>query len=181
MNLEREDRVAASDDTELNMTPMIDIVFQLIVFFLLSLKFKTLDERIEARLPNVGFQPTPQFEPPEPKIKVKAFRRNMVDPARAFTLLRVDNGPTFSLPPGWRGMEQESAGRRAAYRLMLERLEALILQKKQAYGQPGVRGEIVAPPPSGGVVPHGDVIQVLDAFLRAGITDVRFEGTLGPR
>jgi len=30
--------VDAGDDSELNMTPMIDIVFQLIIFFLLSLK-----------------------------------------------------------------------------------------------------------------------------------------------
>ncbi len=37
--------------TELNMTPMIDVVFQLIVFFLLSLKFTTLDQRIENMLP----------------------------------------------------------------------------------------------------------------------------------
>ena len=30
--------IPEGDDTEMNMTPMIDIVFQLIIFFLLSLK-----------------------------------------------------------------------------------------------------------------------------------------------
>ena len=48
---ERDGVLAEGDDLELNMTPMIDIVFQLIVFFLLSLKFKTVDERLDALLP----------------------------------------------------------------------------------------------------------------------------------
>ena len=42
------------DDEEMpkpNMTPMIDVVFQLLVFFLVSMKFKTLDMKIEAFLP----------------------------------------------------------------------------------------------------------------------------------
>ena len=39
------------EETEMNMTPMIDIVFQLIIFFLLSLKFKTIDRRIDSQLP----------------------------------------------------------------------------------------------------------------------------------
>ncbi len=37
--------------SELNLTPMIDVVFQLIVFFLITLKFTTLDQRIESMLP----------------------------------------------------------------------------------------------------------------------------------
>ena len=34
-----------------NMTPMIDVVFQLLIFFLVNMKFKTLDMKIEAFLP----------------------------------------------------------------------------------------------------------------------------------
>ncbi len=37
--------------SELNLTPMIDIVFQLLVFFLLTLNFKSVDRRIESMLP----------------------------------------------------------------------------------------------------------------------------------
>lgn len=38
-------------NTELNMTPMIDIVFQLILFFLFNLRFKSIDFRIDSMLP----------------------------------------------------------------------------------------------------------------------------------
>ncbi len=45
---------------EMNMTPMIDVVFQLIVVFLCSMKFKTLDQKIEAFLPkDVGLSNAP--------------------------------------------------------------------------------------------------------------------------
>ena len=38
-------------DPHPDMTPMIDIVFQLLIFFLVSMKFKTLDMKIDAFLP----------------------------------------------------------------------------------------------------------------------------------
>ena len=44
-------KIPATDDAGLNMTPMIDIVFQLILFFLFNLRFKSLDYRIESTLP----------------------------------------------------------------------------------------------------------------------------------
>ena len=88
-----------SDDTELNMTPMIDIVFQLIIFFLLSLKFKTIDRRIESMLPkDRGLAPTPTFPPDFLKVKIKVFRRNMTDKENAYTLIKVDNTKQWSLP-----------------------------------------------------------------------------------
>jgi len=41
-------KLERTPNTQLNMTPMIDIVFQLILFFLFSIHFKSLDYRIES-------------------------------------------------------------------------------------------------------------------------------------
>ena len=43
-----------------------------------------------------------------------------------------------------------------------------------------LKGEIVAPPPWGGAVPHGDVVALMDLFIQAGVSDVNFEGAMWP-
>jgi biopolymer transport protein ExbD len=46
--------------TETDMTPMIDVVFQLIIFFICTIKYKTLEGKLETQLPkDVGVNPTP--------------------------------------------------------------------------------------------------------------------------
>ena len=88
-------KIPESEETEMNMTPMIDIVFQLIIFFLLSLKFKTVDQRIQSELPkDRGIQATSSFVDDLPTLKVKLFRRNMDNKAEAFTRVRVGNRDT---------------------------------------------------------------------------------------
>ncbi len=44
-----------------------------------------------------------------------------------------------------------------------------------------VKFEIVAPPPKGGAVPHGFIVQMLDVCLAAGAKDLIFEGAAMPR
>ena len=44
--------------TELNMTPMIDCVFLLLLFFMVGMKFKELDRRLDTDLPKTG-KPNP--------------------------------------------------------------------------------------------------------------------------
>lgn len=45
---------------ETDMTPMIDVTFQLIIFFICTIKFKTLEGKLETQLPkDVGVNPTP--------------------------------------------------------------------------------------------------------------------------
>jgi biopolymer transport protein ExbD len=177
--------LAEPEDTELNMTPMIDIVFQLIVFFLLTLKFKTVDRRIDAMLPHDrGPAMTPRTVEDELRIKVKVFRRGVEDPDRAYTLVKVDNAQQFKLPEGWRGRTQEATHpeRLRSYDAVVAAVQAEIHKRLAIYGGQAdkIRGEISAPMPRGGAVPHGDVISMLNAFLREGITDVKFEGTLTP-
>ncbi len=46
--------------TEADMTPMIDVTFQLIIFFICTIKFKTLEGKLETQLPkDVGVNSSP--------------------------------------------------------------------------------------------------------------------------
>jgi len=159
------------DDPGINMTPMIDIVFQLIVFFLLTLKFKSVDRRIDSALPrNVGPQIWPADPDDTPRLVVKLFREHHEEPERAFTRVRVGNRTTFDLP-------RDDAGAERAHVL-----EALTAEIGAVYALMGAEteGEIKTPPPKGVSVPHGDVMAVLDAFIRADVKKVGFEGALSP-
>ncbi len=147
------------------LTPMIDVVFQLIVFFLFTLRFRSLDRRIESELPRDGPCPSPVFVNEPPTVKVACFR---VDPAgpRPFTRLRL-GARTVDLPP----VPEFDRGARADVVQAVRDLEARLGDP------PAVKGEIRTPPPFGPAVPHGDVVFVLDALLEAGIADVTFEGS----
>ncbi len=174
------------DETEMNMTPMIDIVFQLIIFFLLSLKFKTVDRRIESALPkDRGLQAKQTTLDEFLKVKVKVFRRGLesVDKGDDYTMLKIDNeAREFHLPKGWKGRHVESISRIKEYDAVVAAIKVLVDRKlKEHGGDPSkVKGEIVAPPPKGGAVPHGDVMSVLNVFLELDITDVIFEGAPSP-
>jgi biopolymer transport protein ExbD len=172
------------EETEMNMTPMIDIVFQLIIFFLLSLKFKTIDRRIDSMLPkDRGLAPTPTFPEDFLKVKIKVFRRDMLDKKKAYTLVKIDNDQkSFALPQGWKGRDEESPERVRLYDATINGIRAVIKAKMDKHGgdKDKMKGEIVAPPPKGGAVPHGDVMQILNAFLSLGMTDVVFEGQATP-
>ena len=53
--MRRGDAVALSDDdVKLQMTAMIDVTFLLIIFFMCTTRFRTLEGRVEALLPSTG-------------------------------------------------------------------------------------------------------------------------------
>ncbi len=54
-----------SKDGELEMTPMIDVTFLLLIFFMCTLKFKTLESRLAAYLPDDGGLSSDPAEPQE--------------------------------------------------------------------------------------------------------------------
>ena len=160
----------ATPDSELNMTPMIDIVFQLILFFLFNLRFKDLDYRIDSALPKkVGVEPTPVLDPPTPKITVRLFRLDAEDPARARTQVTL-GGATFTLP----AVTASRPERDAAFR----RIAATITSIR---GDSGMPGAVETPMPKGANVPHADVVGVVDAFLMAEVLEIGFVGTQAPR
>jgi len=43
---------------ELSLTPMVDVVFLLLIFFMVGMKFKEIDRKLEADLPKASQEPT---------------------------------------------------------------------------------------------------------------------------
>ena len=159
------------DDPGMNLTPMIDVVFQLLVFFLLALRFKTVDRRLESHLPKDRNCRTTTFVEEYPRIRVKLLRREGEVGPDASTRIRIGNRAAIDLPP------PGDPTRPGA----VERLRDMLFEIR-VRGPQGVsaKGEIRTPRPGGLMVPHGDVMAVLDAFVRAGVADVTFEGTPMP-
>ena len=175
-------KIPSPQDSELNMTPMIDVVFQLIVFFLLSLKFKSVEQRIASELPKehgITVSNTPAEE--KPAIVVKCFRRD-IETDRPFTRFRIGNNHEVQGPKGrWTGMFEADEERLAANAEIRTRIREHIASMWAQMGHdPDTRGEVKTPAPFGQGVPHGDVMLVLDAFLEAGIKNVQFEGAMPP-
>jgi biopolymer transport protein ExbD len=134
------------------MTPMIDVTFQLIVVFLCSMKFRTLDQKIEAFLPkDVGLSTAPAAADVETKIVLKLRRRPGEDVTSVILLEnRLGSGT------------QEGIWTTVAARL-----------KEFKARDEKVKGEIDADSD----VPHGDVMRALDSFMASGLNTVTFRGT----
>jgi biopolymer transport protein ExbD len=170
-----------TDDSALNMTPMIDIVFQLILFFMFNMKFKALDHRIDSQIPkDRGIQATATFVDPIPAIKISLFRRDDDKGDRAYTLVKVQGQePGYKIPSvKFTGEPISDEGlhdqRHAKFTEIRNHIGRLFEANKE------LKGEIDAPPPKGGLVPHGDIMAILDAFVAVGVTDVNFQGAADP-
>ena len=153
--------------TRLNMTPMIDVVFQLLVFFLCSMKFKSLDMKIEAFLPkDRGLANTPSKPADVPKI-VAVLKRQK---GEAVTRVKVGN-ETIGEVSGVRERTDASVA-------TLDRLTKMAVSARERAGdaRDEVKGEVDASP----LVPTGDVIKTVDAFIAGGLKDVTFVGTPPP-
>jgi len=176
--------VSTGDETVMNMTPMIDICFQLIVFFMLTLRFPSVSSRFETQLPkDRGQSSSPAVLNPLQEITVRLFRKDIEgDKAQHFTRIRVGESTTLDLPRGpWQSDSKYEEGRRRTEDKLFQQVtDAIGAAWAQQNKNPEVKGEIKTPPPGGQLVPHGDVMRVLDAFIAAGVTAVNFEGAPPP-
>jgi len=146
------DEAAKAAKSEANMTPMIDVVFQLIVVFLCSMKFRTLDMKIEAFLPkDVGLSSAPATADVETKVNVKLRRRKGESETQVFLLdSRIGKASADGI-----------------WNVLQGRLKEFVNKDAK------VKAEIDADPD----VPHGDVMRALDSFTAANLSNVVFRGT----
>jgi biopolymer transport protein ExbD len=146
-------KVPKTADSGLNMTPMIDIVFQLILFFLFNLRFKSLEYRIETQLPkDRGLQATPQIVQDIPNIKVALFREN-AETDQAFTKVKVAGGNPIVMPPiKW----TRDRAKDVELEKDLDKRYAVVQARiKELYdANKDLKGEIECPPPKGAAVPQ---------------------------
>ena len=172
-------KLPAIQEAGLNMTPMIDIVFQLILFFLFNLRFRSLDWRIESQLPkDRGIVATNQIVDPIPAIKVSLFREFEDDPSKAYTKIKIagqEYNEKVYIWTGNRAIDMAYEDERDKFFLGIQ---AKIAELAKAGKD--LKGEIDTPLPKGASVPHTDVMRILDCFLGAGIKEVNFVGSPAP-
>lgn len=160
----------AQEESKLEMTPMIDVTFLLLIFFMCTIKFKTLEGKLSAYLPkDVGMSKTD--EEPKEKVEIKLIVVN----------------PGNKLKPGkervqWDSQRDEGTRfvydktRTIAYTVngrkftdvddLTARLTKLHLDDEE-------RGCTID---AGKDTIYEDVVTVLDAVIQADFTDVTFAG-----
>ncbi len=174
----REAREATGEPT---LTPLIDITFLVLIFFLVAVKMRATEGRIDAFLPrDRGLGPTP-IGPivPDPRIALR-----WVDPATGHET-RAEHGRArlyldrLALPDR---AAAEPCGRCAGthpapdFGALARRLEA----QRRAGGGRAPGGPPAVTLDARPAVPWRYVVSALDACLRAGVRDVTFAGAAGP-
>jgi len=162
----------AEDKAEMEMTPMIDVTFLLLIFFMCTLKFKTLEGKLSAFLPkDVGVN---QMDA-EPIEKVEILMRVVKDGTK---LKRTDNGtrPYTSSDTGrydW-GSDRQMEYNVGPFRTNdLDALRTKLAKVfKDRSGDDKVPATIDARPKT----VYEDVVKVLDQAIDAGFTDITFVG-----
>lgn len=159
---------------ELQMTPMIDVTFLLLIFFMCTLKFKVLEGALGAHLPkDVGVNVH------EADLLEKVVVR--MDVATPGSLVRPSGDGTmrpYTAQDALDGLRFQYASDRVLRyqvgpRSGLSQSEAIEALNALVKANPDARCSIDA---RDGVI-QAEVVQVLDAFLAAGVQDVTFMGS----
>ena len=93
-------KIEATEEPALNLTPMIDVVFLLIIFFMVGTQFAEQEREFDVELPSVSAAPPLTGRPDPITVNVLAngdirIDRQAVNPASLATLLRqaIENYP----------------------------------------------------------------------------------------
>ncbi len=157
--MRNRERREASEEPSFDMTPMIDVTFLLLIFFL-CLEFKTLEGKLASELPrNVG--PSTQTRDPSESLEL---RIQLVEAGQ-----RVPESPTRSTWVGHRVRYELGARRIASSR----ELEALLRREAGRRLDEAGRPLPLDVHAARGVV-YGDVTSVLDIAHDAGFERIRF-------
>lgn len=176
-------KMRAPEPVEGNMTPMIDCVFLLLVFFMCAAKFKTLDEKLVTRLPkNLGPHDVAKMEV-QPRIiglRVEEYSEvfdNRLGRCRPVaSTIGVYYGDEFlgpyrvpSLAKDSESREQLTIGRDAVMLQLQEKLKLMKVSGGDAENTP----TIVKPENR---VPMDEVVAVLDTFAGLKLEHASFSG-----
>ena len=159
----------AEEEYNMEMTPMIDVTFLLLIFFLCTIKFKVLEGKLSAYLPkDVGVNQSDA----EPKEKLEISIRVKKEGNRLFAS-GADRGQTWN---GDRDRRFEFSGRELVYSIgprKTEKVSDIAKWLKDFYRKDPERPSTIDCRP--GTV-YGDMVPVLDAAVDAGFTDITFIG-----
>ena len=151
--------ITPEEDTGPDMSPMIDIVFNLLIFFLCATKFKTAEGAIDSYLPkSEGLNSSPtQIEIDEVRVTVRKVEGGEVRVSVGANPLNEpgdwQRGVDTSLSPVWGRLGQELAALKAAHK-GVKPLPVTLDVKPD--------------------VSHQHAVSALNEVVRAGLKEVRF-------
>ena len=155
-------RRLAKQEARMDMTPMIDVTFLLLIFFMCTLQFRTLEGKLAAYLPrDVG--PNPDASEPQEALEVTL--RVLEEGARIRPAGRADG--RYELGPDRRLEYAVGPRRTTELAVVAERLRELHRAGPERPVTLDARPGVV----------HGEVVGVLDAALNVGFTDITFVGS----
>jgi biopolymer transport protein ExbD len=144
----------SGEEVKLSITPLIDVTFLLLIFFMCAMKFKTLERKVAAFLPkDRGLAPT--LERPEEKQPI------------AIELKRTD---TETQTRVWLHDQQLGIDKDGFDRLYKKVMD--IADRFRSQGKDLPPGDIHA----WGDVPHEDVVKAIDALMLADVKEITFRG-----
>ncbi len=162
-------RDIAEEEFKMEMTPMIDVTFLLLIFFLCTIKFKVLEGKLSAYLPkDVGVN---QSEA-EPKEKIEITIKIKKEGQRVFAS-GTEKGQLYD---GSEGRRFEFVGRQLSYSIgprKTEKISDIGKWLEDFFRKDPERPSTIDCRP--GTV-YGDMVPVLDAAVEAGFTDITFIG-----
>ncbi len=163
----RKRKRQAEDPIKGDMTPMIDIVFQLLIFFMLTIEFKTLEGKLAANLPkDVGVNQSDA----EPKEKVE-IRLKVENPGSKIS-------PETGEPWNGQGLFKYGPDRVIVYSVgpkSMRSTDELARRLTELYRADPEQAVTIAPYPQ---TVYEDVVAVLDEVVAADFKDVTFMGAL---
>ena len=164
----------AREESKLEMTPMIDVTFLLLIFFMCTIKFKTLEGKLDAFLPKQeGVNPTDT-----PAIEAIQLEINLVKPGQRIQSAAYEKSGAV-IPFDGLGefylLNHEVSYRlgRQTYPGTAEGLDELLRDLVAIQAVQPERPVKIKP---AGEVVQGDVITVLDGLVLNGVTDVVITG-----
>ncbi|MCH2112556.1 MAG: biopolymer transporter ExbD [Planctomycetes bacterium] len=158
------------EEVKADMAPMIDVTFLLLIFFIVTLKFKVLEGRLDAALPKDMGTQTTQTEEIE-KVDIVLTVRN------PGTLIKDIATKTTSYPLG---RLEKYSGRVVQYQLGSSKFTDLNKLSDHLSGfaktEEDKKDTPVTIDPRKGTV-YGDVVGVLDVVIDKGFQKISFAGS----
>jgi biopolymer transport protein ExbD len=168
----------AQEEAKADMTPMIDCVFLLIIFFL-CIDFKTLEAKLSAYLPKDKGSQTDETDPVE-----QLSLRIEMEEWGTEVLRRPRSKSTAYQLQGHRVRYMLGPSRYTEIAKLLEALEKIVadpgqrVPDKDKPGSMKIKPIVIEPQPG---TTYGDVAQVVDAVTQAGFGEINFGGGRGSR
>lgn len=160
----------SSTESKLDMTPMIDVTFLLLIFFMCTLKFKTLEGKLSAFLPkDVGVNTTPA----EPKEKIEI----RMDVKSAGNKVRANGAPYTDQDESDRMRFVYDDSRVITYSIGAKKTTDLMEVQntlRAFYKQDPTRPATIDPRKD---IITSDVVSLLDVALDIGFSDITFVGS----